>query len=148
MHDCHPQYASTAHALTLPPQTSTPCSIIARIWRRFLPSAASGKRPSLESALTVQDMGTTGPSGAAKSLSEACRRGFERVAHLRQATLPGGDAAAQYPVQAAAGFLSQIDELPDLTAAPFQLWSALSRAPRNSSIRSAHVFDYVYGQTL
>jgi hydrogenase maturation protein HypF len=45
--------------------------------------------------------------------------GFERVAHLRNAALPGGDAAAQYPVQAAAGFLAQLDSLPDLTAAPF-----------------------------
>ena len=47
------------------------------------------------------------------------RDGFERVAHLRNAALPGGDAAAQYPVQAAAGFLAQLDALPDLTAAPF-----------------------------
>ena len=47
------------------------------------------------------------------------KSGFERVAHLRSAVLPGGDAAAQYPVQAAAGFLAQIDGLPDLGAAPF-----------------------------
>jgi hydrogenase maturation protein HypF len=31
--------------------------------------------------------------------------GFDRVAHLRSADLVGGDAAARYPVQAAAGFL-------------------------------------------
>ena len=45
--------------------------------------------------------------------------GFERVAHLRPAALPGGDAAAQYPVQAAAGFLAQLEDLPDLTLPPF-----------------------------
>jgi hydrogenase maturation protein HypF len=45
--------------------------------------------------------------------------GFARVAHLRPALLPGGDAAARFPVQAAAGFLSQLDDLPDLTAPPF-----------------------------
>jgi hydrogenase maturation protein HypF len=33
--------------------------------------------------------------------------------------LPGGDAAAQNPVQAAAGFLAQIDDLPELARAPF-----------------------------
>jgi hydrogenase maturation protein HypF len=33
--------------------------------------------------------------------------------------MPGGDAAARYPVQAAAGFLSQIDGGPDLSAWPF-----------------------------
>jgi hydrogenase maturation protein HypF len=45
--------------------------------------------------------------------------GFERVAHLRRALLAGGDAAAHHPVQAAAGFLAQLDGLPDVTSAPF-----------------------------
>ena len=39
-------------------------------------------------------------------------KGFERVAHLRESALAGGDAAARYPVQAAAGFLNQIHDLP------------------------------------
>jgi hydrogenase maturation protein HypF len=47
------------------------------------------------------------------------KEGFERVAHLRQATLAGGDAAARYPVQASAGFLAQVEGLPDMCAAPF-----------------------------
>jgi hydrogenase maturation protein HypF len=47
------------------------------------------------------------------------REGFERVGHLRSAILPGGDAAASHPVQAAAGFLAQLNDLPDLTAPPF-----------------------------
>jgi hydrogenase maturation protein HypF len=33
--------------------------------------------------------------------------------------LPGGDAAALHPVQAAAGFLAEIDDLPDLYSFPF-----------------------------
>ncbi len=57
------------------------------------------------------------------------RRGFERVAHLRQAALPGGDAAAQYPVQAAAGFLAQIDDIAGSDCRAVQLWPALSRRP-------------------
>src|SRR5207253_6661214 len=32
----------------------------------------------------------------------------------------GGDAAAQFPVQAAAGFLVQLDTLPELATAPFR----------------------------
>jgi hydrogenase maturation protein HypF len=43
-------------------------------------------------------------------------QGFDRVAHLRAAELVGGDAAAQYPVQAAAGFL---DETLEPESAPF-----------------------------
>src|SRR5271170_4902568 len=49
--------------------------------------------------------------------------GFERAAHLRPAALPGGDGAAQYPVQAASGFLAQIDDLPDLAQPPFSFGS-------------------------
>jgi hydrogenase maturation protein HypF len=45
--------------------------------------------------------------------------GFARVMHLRSAYLPGGDAAARYAVQSAAGFLSQVEEHPDFGAAPF-----------------------------
>jgi hydrogenase maturation protein HypF len=62
-------------------------------------------------------METTVPSGVVRFLPEA--EGFQRVAHLRGAALPGGDAAASYPTQAAAGFLAQLNDLPDLTAAPF-----------------------------
>ena len=39
--------------------------------------------------------------------------------HLRTAILPGGDAASRYPVQCAAGFLAQIDDVPDFAAPPF-----------------------------
>jgi hydrogenase maturation protein HypF len=42
---------------------------------------------------------------------------------LRPAALPGGDGAAQYPVQAASGFLAQIDGLPDLTQPPLNFGS-------------------------
>ena len=56
-------------------------------------------------------------------------RGFERSAHLRSARLPGGDAAARFPVQAAAGFLFEIDGLPGLERPPF------SFGPRYSAAR-------------
>ena len=51
------------------------------------------------------------------------KEGFERCTHLRCAALAGGDAAAQSPVQAAAGFLAQLEGLPDLTAPPFNFGS-------------------------
>jgi hydrogenase maturation protein HypF len=57
------------------------------------------------------------------------REGFERVAHLRPAALVGGDAAARHPVQAAAGFLEQL-ETPDLMRAPFEFPAAYTRSKR------------------
>jgi hydrogenase maturation protein HypF len=42
-----------------------------------------------------------------------------RSAHLRRAFLPGGDAAARFPVQAAAGFLHGLGGAVDFTRAPF-----------------------------
>ncbi|MGB6024848.1 MAG: carbamoyltransferase HypF, partial [Candidatus Sulfotelmatobacter sp.] len=47
------------------------------------------------------------------------REGFKRIAHLRSAALAGGDAAAHYPVQAAAGFLAQVGSMPNVLAEPF-----------------------------
>lgn len=47
------------------------------------------------------------------------RAGFDRVAWLRPVRMPGGDAAARHPVQAAAGFVAALDTVPDLTRAPF-----------------------------
>ena len=75
------------------------------------------------------------------------RQGFERVGHLRQAPLAGGDAATQYPVQAAAGFLSQL-ELPDLTAAPFHFGPRYQDAMQliNRGVRV--IFYHVHGQAL
>jgi hydrogenase maturation protein HypF len=47
------------------------------------------------------------------------RDGCDRVGHLHQATLPGGDGAARFPVQAAAGFLAKLDAAADFTKPPF-----------------------------
>ncbi len=47
------------------------------------------------------------------------QEGLARVAHLRPAALVGGDAAARFPVQAAVGFLAQIDTMPDVMTVPF-----------------------------
>ena len=65
------------------------------------------------------------------------------MAHLRRASLPGGDAAAQHPVQAAAGFLAQIDDLPDMSAAPFNFPSRYQHALGASSKRRAQLYHYI-----
>ena len=123
VHDSHPQYASTVMLWTLGVLGSWLSSIIARILLPFWRNVANGKREWWESASTAPDMETMAASGAARFFVGSVEKGSERVAHLRSASLPGGDAAAQYPVQAAAGFLAQLDA-PDLAAAPFNFRSA------------------------
>jgi hydrogenase maturation protein HypF len=119
VHDSHPQYASTAFASTLP--CSNQCAV--QHHRAHLASVLAEHSAWDETVVGVSLDGTgygdDGTIWGGEFFVGNMQQGFERVAHLRPAVLPGGDAAAQYPVQAAAGFLSQIDDLPDLTAAPF-----------------------------
>jgi hydrogenase maturation protein HypF len=118
-HDCHPQYASSLYALELPSSKR----LAVQHHRAHLASVLAERRVWDEKVIGVSLDGTgygdDGSIWGGEIFVGSVRNGFERVAHLRQAALAGGDAAARYPVQAAAGFLAQVDELPDLTAAPF-----------------------------
>ena len=58
------------------------------------------------------------------------RDGLKRIAHLRTAPLPGGDAAAGSPVQAAAGFLAGCEDARDFTRAPFDFGPRYDAARR------------------
>ena len=64
--------------------------------------------------------------GAASSSSGSVREGLVRVACLRPVRMAGGDAAARHPVQAAAGFLEQLDDVPDSDAGAVQLSDSAS----------------------
>ena len=118
-HDAHPQYASTLHALGL----NCAERIAVQHHRAHIASVLAEQAAWDETVIGVSFDGTGyGDDGAiwgGEIFAGSVRRGFDRVGHLRPAALAGGDAAAQYPVQAAAGFLAQLDHQPDLTAAPF-----------------------------
>jgi hydrogenase maturation protein HypF len=118
-HDCHPQYASTLHALNMPSSSRH----AVQHHRAHLASVLAERGEWDETVVGVScdgsGYGDDGTIWGGEIFVGSVQCGFERVGHMRQALLPGGDAAAQYPVQAAAGFLSQLDELPDLTASPF-----------------------------
>jgi hydrogenase maturation protein HypF len=127
-HDCHPQYASTAHALTLP----APSKYVVQHHRAHLASVLAERGAWEENVVGVSLDGTgygdDGTIWGGEIFVGGVRQGFDRVAHLCPAPLPGGDAAAQYPIQAAAGFLSQLGGLMDMTAAPFNFDSRYQNA--------------------
>ena len=119
VHDSHPQYVSTAHALSL----GLPQPLAVQHHRAHVASVLA-ERGEWETRVVGGSFdgtgyGDDGSIWGGEIFVGSIAAGFERVAHLRSASLPGGDAAAQFPVQAAAGFLAQLDDLPDLTAAPF-----------------------------
>jgi hydrogenase maturation protein HypF len=118
-HDSHPQYVSTAHALAL----GISRTVAVQHHRAHLASVLA-ERGEWETRVAGVSFDGTGYGDhghiwGGEIFVGSVKAGFERVAHLRSAPLPGGDAAAQYPVQAAAGFLDQLDDLPDLAAVPF-----------------------------
>ncbi|HUJ32197.1 MAG TPA: carbamoyltransferase HypF [Candidatus Acidoferrum sp.] len=119
VHDSHPQYASTIHAQSI--EAFERGSV--QHHRAHVASVLAERREWRERVIGVSFDGTgygdDGTIWGGEIFIGSIESGFERIAHLRRAVLPGGDAAAQYPVQAAAGFLAQIDDLPDLSAPPF-----------------------------
>ncbi len=149
VHDSHPQYASSAYAGELPA-----CEAMAVQHHRAHVASVMAERGAWDTrVLGVSCDGTGyGDDGAVwggEFFVGSVREGFERVAHLRESVLAGGDAAAQYPVQAATGFLSQLEDLPDLGAPPFSFperyRSALQLIRRNvqtfSTTSMGRLFD-------
>ncbi len=119
VHDLHPQYASTIHALGLPAHEK----LAVQHHRAHIASVLAEKEAWEERVIGVSFDGTgygdDGSIWGGEFFAGSMTQGFRRVMRLRTAALAGGDAAARYPVQCAAGFLSQIDGLPDLTKPPF-----------------------------
>jgi hydrogenase maturation protein HypF len=119
VHDTHPQYVSTAHALDL----LVPEKFAVQHHRAHIASVLAECGVWDERVIGVSFDGTgygdDGSIWGGEIFVGSLREGFQCVAHLRPAVLPGGDAAASYPVQAAAGFLAQLNELPDMSAASF-----------------------------
>ena len=119
VHDLHPEYRSTAHSATRrAAQTEA-----VQHHRAHVASVLAERREWTKKVIGVSFDGTG--YGDDRSIWGGeifvgnLEDGFARAAHLRPAALAGGDAAARYPVQAAAGFLIQVDGLPDVLEAPF-----------------------------
>ena len=119
VHDCHPHYFSTMHARSLSPSATG----AVQHHRAHVASVLAEREAWDERVIGVTFDGTgygdDGTIWGGEIFVGSVVKGFERVAHLRSAALAGGDAAARYPVQAAAGFLGQAEGLPTMIAPPF-----------------------------
>ncbi|MGZ5154689.1 MAG: Kae1-like domain-containing protein, partial [Burkholderiales bacterium] len=119
VHDAHPQYVSTTHALTLPGAAKHAIQHHRAHIASVLAERGEFERRVLGVSFDGTGYGDDGAIWGGELFAGSVKDGFMRVRHLRNAALPGGDAAARFPVQAAAGFLAQVEGLPDLAAAPF-----------------------------
>jgi hydrogenase maturation protein HypF len=122
-HDCHPQYASTAHALELPAQQIHSVQHHRAHVASVLAERGEWNKRVVGVSFDGTGYGDDGSIWGGEIFVGSVAEGLARVAYLRQAALPGGDAAAQNPVQAAAGFLAQIENLPDFMLPPFNFGS-------------------------
>jgi hydrogenase maturation protein HypF len=124
VHDLHPEYFSTAHAAALGFRQSVRQTHAVQHHRAHVASVLAERGEWTKRVIGVSFDGTgygdDGTIWGGEIFVGSVRHGFTRAAHLRQATLAGGDAAAHSPVQAAAGFLDQVNGLPDMFAEPFK----------------------------
>jgi hydrogenase maturation protein HypF len=118
-HDAHPEYLSTAHALELAGSEKRAIQHHRAHIASVLAERGEWDKRVLGVSFDGTGYGDDGTIWGGELFIGSIAEGFTRAAHLRPAALPGGDAAARYPVQASAGFLAQIENLPDLNAEPF-----------------------------
>ena len=119
VHDAHPQYRSSAHAAELPSAERRAIQHHRAHIASVLAERQAWEKRVIGVSFDGTGYGDDGTIWGGEIFFGSICQGFERVAHLRPAKLAGGDAAARHPVQAAAGFLAQAADLPDLSAAPF-----------------------------
>jgi hydrogenase maturation protein HypF len=119
--DAHPQYRSASYAAALEPAEERAVQHHRAHVASVMAEHGAWDLPVLGVSFDGTGYGDDGSIWGGELFLGTVEGGFERVASLRPAVLVGGDAAATYPVQAAAGFLDQLEVLPDLTAAPFHL---------------------------
>jgi hydrogenase maturation protein HypF len=118
VHDLHPEFVSTRFAKSL----DCGCRLAVQHHRAHIASVLAERGaldlPVVGVALDGTGYGDDGTIWGFEIFAGSVVAGFERIAHLPSVLMPGGDAAARHPIQAAAGFLASLDR-PDLHAAPF-----------------------------
>jgi hydrogenase maturation protein HypF len=118
-HDLHPQFHSTEVASKLPAHRHVGVQHHHAHVASVLAEHGLLDERVVGVALDGTGYGTDGAIWGCELFVGSVVGGFERCASLRPFDLPGGDAAARFPVQAAAGFLARMDGLPDMLGPPF-----------------------------
>ena len=127
VHDAHPHYISTSWAsnfagkkIAIQHHRAHIASVIAerKAWNKEV----------IGFAFDGAGYGDDGSIWGGEVFAGSIANGLKRVAHLLPAWLPGGDGATRFPVHAAAGFLFQLNNLPDLKAPPFNFPSTFDYA--------------------
>jgi len=122
-HDAHPDYASSAYAQTLGAER-----IAVQHHRAHIASVLAERGSFSDEVVGVAFVGDDGTIWGGEIFTGSLERGFVRRMHLRTAALPGGDGAARFPVQAAAGYLAGIDGLPAFSEPPFDFPNRFAQA--------------------
>lgn len=118
-HDMHPQFVSTRFAAAWPAAQRRSVQHHEAHIASVLAEHGLLDEPVLGVAFDGTGYGRDHAIWGGEFFVGSVRGGFERRAKLRPVMMPGGDAAARFPVQAAAGYLSELDDLPDMMAEPF-----------------------------
>lgn len=119
VHDLHPEFASTRLAEQLPSKRRLAVQHHHAHIASVMAEHALLDERVVGVALDGTGFGADGSIWGGEVFLGSGRGGFDRVAFLRPTSMPGGDAAARYPVQAAAAFLAEVADLPDMAAEPF-----------------------------
>lgn len=119
VHDMHPQFVSRRFAATLPAAHHAAVQHHEAHIASVLAEHGLLDEPAVGVAFDGTGYGRDGAIWGGEFFVGSVRGGFERRAWLRTVMMPGGDAASRLPIQAAAGYLAQLDDLPDMTAPPF-----------------------------
>lgn len=117
--DAHPQYRSSVYASSLEGADLRIVQHHRAHVASVLAERGEFERRVLGLSFDGTGFGDDGAIWGGEFFVGSLKGGFDRVAHLRQASLAGGDAAAEHPVQAAAGFLANSEGLPDVEGEPF-----------------------------
>jgi hydrogenase maturation protein HypF len=120
VHDLHPAYPSSRYAALLGGEAVAVQHHAAHV-ASVLAERGAWDETVLGFAFDGAGLGDDGTVWGGEVFHGSLASGLRRVGHLRPAFLPGGDAAARTPVQAAVGFLEALGEgaLDRLTEPPF-----------------------------